>query len=194
MSTEQSTAAESLSRRGFFSCVGDGLYGAALASLIGSDFFAVNPAIAASAPGAYDLKPKPVHHPPRAKAVIQLFMPGGPSHVDLFDPKPALEKYAGQSPSRDLASEIRAVREAGGLMPSPFKFSKHGQCGLEISELLPHTAKHADDMALIRSMYTTHLAHEAALFIIHTGRMLPGRPSLGAWVVYGLGAENQNLP
>src|SRR5229473_1218613 len=182
-------------RRGFFGTVVDGLHGAALAGLLGNDLFQANPALAATtSPPTYDLKPKPTHHPHKAKAVIQLFMNGGPSQVDLFDYKPALEKYAGQSPSRDLASEIRAVREAGGLMPSPFKFSKHGQCGLEISELLPHTAKHADDMALIRSMYTTHLAHEAALFIIHTGRMLPGRPSLGAWVVYGLGAENQNLP
>ena len=181
-------------RRGFFGTVVDGLHGAALASLLGNDLFQANPALAATSPLTYDLSPKPAHHPHKAKAIIQLFMNGGPSQVDLFDYKPALEKYAGQSPSRDLASEIRAVREAGGLMPSPFKFSKHGQCGLEISELLPHTAKHADDMALIRSMYTTHLAHEAALFIIQTGRMLPGRPSLGAWVVYGLGSENQNLP
>jgi len=150
--------------------------------------------LAAALPATYDLKPKPAHHPHKAKAIIQLFMNGGPSQVDLFAYKPALEKYAGQPPGRDLASEIRAVREAGGLMPSPFKFSRHGKSGIEVSELLPHTAKHVDDMAIVRSMYTTHLAHEAALFIIHTGRMLSGRPSLGAWVVYGLGTENQNLP
>jgi hypothetical protein len=136
MSIERDTAANSLSRRGFFSRVEDGLYGAALVSLIGSDFFAVNPALAAASPHAYDLKPKPVHHVPRAKSVIQLFMNGGPSQVDLFDPKPALEKYAGQPPSRDFASEIRAVRETGGLMPSTYKFAKHGQSGVEISEAL----------------------------------------------------------
>jgi hypothetical protein len=181
-------------RRGFFSAVADGLHGAALAYLLGNDLFHGNPALAAASPATYDLKPKPGHFAHKAKAVIQLFMNGGPSQVDLFDYKPALEKYAGQPPGRDLASEIRAVREAGGLMPSPFKFSRYGQAGIHVSELLPRTAKHVDDIAIIRSMYTTHLAHEAALFIIHTGRMLPGRPSLGAWVVYGLGTENQNLP
>jgi hypothetical protein len=170
------------------------LYGAALVSLIGSDFFAVNPALAAASPHAYDLKPKPVHHVPRAKSVIQLFMNGGPSQVDLFDPKPALEKYAGQPPSRDFASEIRAVRETGGLMPSTYKFAKHGQSGVEISEALPHLATCVDDITIVRSMFTTHLAHEAALYLMHGGRIFPSRPSLGAWIVYGLGSENQNLP
>jgi len=181
-------------RRGFFQTVADGLYGTAIAYLLGNELYNANPVLAATAPRTFDLKPKPVRHPGKAKSIIQLFMNGGPSQVDLFDYKPALEKYAGQPPGRDLASEVRAVREAGGLMPSPFQFRKHGKSGIEVSELLSHTAKHVDDMAIIRSMYTTHLAHEAALFIIHTGRMLPGRPSLGAWVVYGLGSENQNLP
>ena len=177
----------SISRRGFFSTVVDGCYGAALASLFQSDL------IGAETP-TYDLTPKPPHHPAKAKAVIQLFMNGGPSQLDLFDYKPALEKFAGQPPSRDLASEIRAVRELGGLMPSSFKFQKHGQSGIEVSELLPHLAKRVDDIAVIRSMYTTSIAHENALFTIHSGRMLPGRPTLGAWIAYGLGAENQNLP
>jgi Protein of unknown function (DUF1501) len=181
-------------RRGFFSSIADGLHGTALAYLLGKDLFHPDPARAAAAPRIHDLKPKPAHHPARAKAVIQLFMNGGPSQVDLFDHKPALEKHAGQPPSRDLTSEVRAVREAGGLMPSPFKFARHGEAGIEVSELLPHIARHVDDMAVIRSMYTTHLAHEAALFIIHSGRMLSGRPSLGAWIVYGLGSENQDLP
>jgi Protein of unknown function (DUF1501) len=181
-------------RRGFFSSIVDGLHGTALACLLGNDLFHPDPVLAAAAPRIHDLKPKPAHHPAKAKAVIQLFMNGGPSQVDLFDYKPALEKHAGQAPSRDLTSEVRAVRDAGGLMPSPFKFARHGQAGTEVSELLPHIARHVDDMAVIRSMYTTHLAHEAALFIIHSGRMLPGRPSLGAWIVYGLGSENQDLP
>lgn len=176
----------SISRRGFFSTVVDGMYGAALAELFRGDLIA--------APRLYDLKPKAPHHTPKAKAVIQLFMNGGPSQVDLLDPKPALTKYAGQPPSRDLASEIRAVRETGGLMPSAFQFAKHGQSGIEVSELLPHLAKRVDDIAVIRSMYTTSIAHDNALFIIHSGRMLTGRPVIGAWVAYGLGSENQNLP
>jgi hypothetical protein len=126
--------------------------------------------------------------------VIQLFMNGGPSQVDLFDYKPALEKFAGQPPGRDLAAEVRAVRETGGLMPSPYRFSRHGESGLEISELLPHLGTVADDITVVRSMFTTHLAHEAALFLMHGGRILPTRPSLGAWIVYGLGSENRNLP
>src|SRR5581483_5161436 len=181
-------------RRGFFSRVADGLQGAALAYLLGNDLFLANPALAAGTPRVYDLKPKAPHHTPRAKSVIQLFMNGGPSQVDLFDYKPALEKFAGQPPSRDLASIVRAVRETGGLMPSPYKFTKHGKSGIEVSEILPHLAECVDDMAVIRSMFTTHLAHEAALFLMHGGRILPTRPSLGAWVVYGLGSENQNLP
>ena len=174
-------------RRDFFSRIPDGLMGAALAGLFGADGLVAKPAV-------YDLTPKKPHHTPKAKSVIQLFMNGGPSQVDLFDPKPALEKYAGQAPGRDLASEVRAVRDAGGLMPSPYKFSRHGQSGIEISELLPHLGTVADEIAVVRSMFTTHLAHEAALFLIHGGRILPTRPSLGAWIAYGLGAENQNLP
>lgn len=173
-------------RRHFFSRVSDGLMGAALAGLFERDI--------AAAPTLHDLTPKQPHHPAKAKSIIQLFMNGGPSQVDLFDHKPALAKYAGQPPSRDLAAEVRAVRETGGLMPSPYKFAHHGQSGLEVSELLPHLSKVVDDIAVIRSMYTTHLAHEAALFIIHGGRILPTRPSLGSWIAYGLGSENQNLP
>src|SRR5579862_1225697 len=183
-----------VSRRDFFNRTVDGLQGAALAYLLGNDLFNASPAMAATAPRLYDLKAKTPHHPPRAKAIIQLFMNGGPSQVDLFDPKPALTKFAGQPPSRDLASEVRAVRETGGLMPSPYKFSKHGQSGIEVSEILPHLSTCVDDMAVIRSMFTTHLAHEAALFLMHGGRILGTRPSLGAWVSYGLGSVNENLP
>jgi hypothetical protein len=183
-------------RRDFFSRVADGLHGAALAYLLGADLFTANPALAATAEPrrVHDLKPRQAHLTPKAKSVIHLFMNGGPSQVDLLDPKPALEKHAGQPPSRDLASEVRAVRETGGLMPSPFRYARYGKSGLPMSELLPHTGACADDIAVIRSMFTTHLSHENALFIIHSGRMLPGRPSLGSWIVYGLGSENQNLP
>lgn len=173
-------------RRDFFSRMADGLMGTALAGLLAGDLSARQT--------LYDLTPKRPHLRPRAKSVIQLFMNGGPSQVDLFDHKPALAKYAGQPPSRDLAAEVRAVRETGGLMPSPYKFAKHGQSGIELSEMLPHLATVVDEISVVRSMYTTHLAHEAALFLMHGGRILPTRPSLGSWIVYGLGSENQNLP
>ncbi|MDA1315975.1 MAG: DUF1501 domain-containing protein [Acidobacteria bacterium] len=175
-----------LNRRDFFSRISDGLMGTAMASLLADDLFAEQ--------RLYDLTPKQHHHAPKAKAIIQLFQNGGPSQVDLFDHKPALEKHAGQAPSRDLASEIRAVRDTGGLMPSRYKFARHGQSGVEISEALPHLAKVADEITVIRSMHTTHLAHEAALFLMHGGRILPTRPSLGSWIAYGLGSENRNLP
>ena len=115
-----------LNRRGFFSRVGDGLHGAALVYLLSNDLFSMDLVQSGGSGKIADLKSRKPHLEPKAKSIIQLFMNGGPSQVDLLDPKPALEKYAGQSPSRDLISEIRAVREAGGLMPSPFKFSKHG--------------------------------------------------------------------
>ncbi len=182
------------SRRDFFGRVGDGLFGGTLAYLLGNDLFGTNPALAASTPQVADLKPRPAHFEPTAKSVIQLFMNGGPSQVDLFDPKPALEKFSGQAPSREIANNIENIEDAGGLMPSPFKFAKSGQSGTEIANVMPHLAKQVDDIALIRSMFTTHFTHEPALFIMQTGRMLSGRPSMGAWVVYGLGSENQNLP
>ncbi len=184
-----------LSRRDLFSRVGDGLYGAALASLLGADLFSANPALAATGNRkAYDVKPRPPHFEPKAKAVIHLFMNGGPSQLDLFDPKPMLEKYKGQPPSREIANDIEFIEEAGGLMPSSFKFAKHGESGMEVSELMPHLAQQVDEITLIRSMFTTHFNHEPAVFFMQTGRILTGRPSIGAWVVYGLGSENQNLP
>ena len=176
-----------LSRRDLFSRVGDGLYGAALASLLGADLFSGNRK-------AYDVKPRPPHFEPKAKAVIHLCMNGGPSQLDLFDPKPMLEKYKGQPPSREIANDIEFIEEAGGLMPSSFKFAKHGESGMEVSDLMPHLAQQVDEITLIRSMFTTHFNHEPAVFFMQTGRILTGRPSIGAWVGYGLGSENQNLP
>ena len=185
-----------VSRRDFFSTMVDGIYGTALAYLLGSDLFPSNPVLAANLeePKGYDLKPKPPHFGPKAKAVIQLFMNGGPSQVDLFDPKPLLSKYSGKVPSRDLTSDVVTPKENTGILPSPYRFSKHGQSGLELSELLPYTAECVDDIALIRSMYTETPNHEPALFMMQSGRIIQGRPSLGAWISYGLGTENQNLP
>jgi hypothetical protein len=191
----RSATSGAVSRRDFFSSVVDGLHGAALVYLLGGDLFSPARARAAVEGGAhYDLTPKPPHFDPTAKAVIQLFMNGGPSQVDLFDPKPELAKYAGKTPSRDLTAVVVTPTENVGILPSPYKFSKHGQSGMDFSELLPHTAQHADDIAMIRSMYTETPNHEPALFMMQSGRIIPGRPSLGSWVAYGLGTENQNLP
>ncbi|HUQ92503.1 MAG TPA: DUF1501 domain-containing protein [Bryobacteraceae bacterium] len=177
-----------LSRRTFFNRMADGLHGAALLSLLGPDLRA------SEAGKVYDLKPKKPHFTPKAKSVIHLFQNGGPSQVDLFDPKPALLKFAGTKPSRDIVNEIEFADQIGTMLPSPFAFRRYGKCGMELSELLPNLGECADDITLIRSMFGEHFNHEPSLYLMHTGRTLPGRPSLGAWVTYGLGAENQNLP
>ena len=181
------------SRRDFFSRVGDGLCGAALAYLLGRDLFSPDFAMAAANSAARDLKLRLPHFEAKAKAVIQLFMSGGPSQVDLFDPKPALEKHAGQLP-RAFLDNVESVGSAAGLLPSPFKFAKHGQSGIELSELLPHLAESVDNVTVIRSMWTSHFNHDPAIFMMNTGRSLPGAPTMGAWAVYGLGSENQDLP
>src|SRR5688572_16671286 len=136
------------------------------------------------------LAPKPVHHPARVKRVIFLFMNGGPSHVDTFDPKPALKEQAGQQPSGGLYRASKGT----GFMPSPFAFQRRGQSGLEVSETLPNLARIIDDCCIIRSMHTDVPNHEPALLQMHTGNVQPIRPSLGSWLLYGLGSENQNLP
>ncbi len=135
--------------------------------------------------------PNAPHFPAKAKHNIVLFMPGGPSQVDMFDPKPALVKYAGQRPN---SVDLRTERTTGGLLPSPFAFAKHGQSGLEISELLPNLASIADDLCIVRSMYTFNPTHTPATSLFHTGNIAATRPSMGAWISYGLGSENQNLP
>jgi hypothetical protein len=142
----------------------------------------------------FDLRPRRPHSEPRAKAVIQLFMNGGPSQVDTFDPKPMLERHHGQSYFNRIAADVSSPQAAGGLMRSPFTFAQHGKSGIWLSDALPHLAPHVDDIAVIRSMYNSHPNHEPALFKIHSGQLLPGLPALGSWVVYGLGSENQNLP
>jgi hypothetical protein len=130
------------------------------------------------------------HFAPRARRVIFLFMNGGPSHVDTFDPKPALENLEGQQPSGDLYKKTKGT----GFMPSPFQFSKCGQSGIEVCETLPNIGRIIDDCCVIRSMKTDVPNHEPALLQMHTGNVQPIRPSLGSWLLYGLGTENQNLP
>jgi hypothetical protein len=114
--------------------------------------------------------------------------------MDLFDPKPMLDKHHGRPYFDKIAGEIENLSSAGALMRSPFRFARHGRCGMWVSDALPHLARHVDDIALIRSMFTTNLTHEPAIYLIQSGKMGPGRPALGSWVVYGLGSENQNLP
>ncbi len=186
-----------VTRRDFFSRLSDGLHGASLAMLLGNDIFSMNPLLAASDRSRSlvdNLRPRPSHFEPRATSVIQLFMNGGPSQVDLFDPKPALHRLAGSAAPRDILNQIEFSDEVGGLLPSPFKFSPQGRSGIELSELLPHLSEVVDDITVIRSMYGEHFNHEPALYLMHSGRTLPNRPSLGSWVVYGLGSESQNLP
>ncbi len=128
---------------------------------------------------------------PRAKRVIQLFMNGGPFQGDLFDPKPALEKYAGQRPA---AADLRTERPTGGLMPSAATFQRHGDNGVPVSDWLPHLAKHIDDICVLRSLHADNPNHGPALMQMNNGTILPTRPSMGSWFLYGLGSENENLP
>jgi len=131
------------------------------------------------------------HFPAKAKHVIFLFLNGGPSQVDTFDPKPMLAKHHGQPmPTPNLKTE----RKTGSLLRSPFQFKKCGQSGIEISEIFPKLGEQIDDVCVIRSMYADRPNHEPSLFMMNCGHMMPGRPSLGAWLTYGLGTENQNLP
>src|SRR5438270_628811 len=146
---------------------------------------------AAGEPPANPLAPRRPHFAPRAKRVIFLFMNGGPSHVDTFDPKPMLATHSGEAPPGSIAKG----RKAGGkLMPSNFKFARYGHAGIDISELYPKVAERADDICVVRSMYTDVPNHEPALLMMNSGVIQPTRPSLGSWLTYGLGSENQDLP
>ena len=175
------------SRREFLWQVGGGFAGLALADLLSRG----TPASAGVLPGP--LTPHPGHFRPRAKHVVFLFMNGGPSQVDTFDPKPALSKYNGQ-PYQGDAKVGSNGRPIGRLMQSPFEFKRHGRSGLEISSLFPHTARFADDLCVIRSMHSDTAAHASGCLQMNTGSIFIGRPCLGAWLSYGLGALNENLP
>jgi len=137
------------------------------------------------------LAPKPPHFPAKAKRIINLFLNGGPSQVDTFDPKPMLDKYNGKpAPSGNLKTE----RKTGNLLKSPFTFQHYGKSGIEVSEIFPRLGSFIDECCVIRSMYTDRPNHEPSLFMLNCGEKLPGRPSMGSWVTYGLGTENTNLP
>jgi len=136
---------------------------------------------------------KPPHFAAKAKHVVFLFMNGAPSHIDTFDPKPELAKYNGKPYKGPLVVGSNG-RPVGNLMQSPFEFRKHGQSGLPISSLFPHTAKFADDLCVIRSMYTDTAAHASGCLQMNTGNVIMGKPSMGSWLSYGLGSENESLP
>ncbi len=138
-----------ITRRGFFDRISDGLYGTALATLLSRDLYGAEPA---GHRASYDLKPRTPNFEPKAKAVIHLFMNGGPSQMDLFDPKPMLDKHNGEAYFDKVAADLTVPEGVGGLMRSPFQFARHGQSGAWVSEIMPHLAERVDDIAIIRSM------------------------------------------
>ncbi len=178
---------ECLTRRELLCRSGMGFASLGLASLLADEA-----APAAAAPAYQNpMVPRQPHFPGRAKHVIHLFMNGGPSHVDTFDPKPLLEKYAGKNLPTD---NLRTERKTGAAFPSPFKFKKYGQSGIEVSEIFSHVGECIDDVAVIRSMHANVPNHEPSLMLMNCGDSTLVRPSMGSWVTYGLGTENQNLP
>jgi Protein of unknown function (DUF1501) len=174
--TSQATAPLQINRRQALRTCGIGLGSLALTDMLSREA------------GAGEV---PLHFPAKAKYVIHLFMNGGPSHVDTFDPKEALQRLHGKSaPMENLQTE----RPTGNVMQSPYEFKQYGECGLPVSELFAHTAKHIDDICVIRSMHADVPNHEPSLMLMNTGESRLVRPSMGSWITYGLGSANQNLP
>jgi hypothetical protein len=170
------------SRREFFTRAGSGLAGIALASLLRAE-------------GADPLAAKQPHHPPKAKSTIWLFMEGGPSHVDLFDPKPKLLELAGQPMPPSFGRPVTAMGTSNNtLMPSKRVFKQYGRSGIWVSDWYPNIAEHVDDMSVIRSVWADGLNHVGSVCQMNTGSILAGRPAMGAWTTYGLGSANRNLP
>ena len=184
------------SRRAFLTRSTTGLGTLALASLLNKKLFAAQPKTAANASGGLL---KSLHHPAKARRVIYLFMSGAPSHIDLFDPKPRLKELT----NTELPDSVRMGQRITGMtsgqkqllcVGSPFEFKRYGRCGTEMSVLLPHIGNIADEICLIRSMFTEPINHDPAVTFFATGHQQPGRPVMGSWVTYGLGSENSNLP
>ena len=172
------------SRRDLLVRAGLGLGWLGAASLLDTE------ARAAVAGRPRSMESRPPHFPARARAVIHIFANGGASHLDTFDRKVELEKYAG----REIPENLPTERRTGAALPSPFAFARHGECGLEVSELFPHVARHADRLLVVRSMHADVPNHEPSLMLMNCGDARLVRPAAGAWVTYGLGTENQNLP
>ncbi|GIW91268.1 MAG: sulfatase [Pirellulaceae bacterium] len=183
----QAVAAQ-LTRRHYLMSAGYGIGLAALRWLLASE---------AQAAERNPLAPKPTHFPPRAKSCIFIFLEGAPSQLDLFDPKPKLNQHHGKPLPESLTKEVRFAfikKETAVLMGSERKFTRHGQCGMEFSDLLPHLATCADDILMVRSMHTDQFNHHPAQLTLFCGRPFFGLPSVGAWLAWGLGTESQNLP
>ena len=178
-----------VARRWFFQQCGVGLGAVALAQLLGENGYAAAPAVD-------PLAPRAPHFAPKAKRVIFLFMAGAPSHLELFDHKPQLAKFDGTLPPEELIKGYRAafINPSSKLLGPKFKFKRHGQSGLEFSELLPWTAAVADDITVIKSLTTDAFNHAPAQILMNTGSQQFGRPSLGSWATYGLGSESKDLP
>jgi hypothetical protein len=181
-----------MNRRDFFTRTGSGLAGIALAHMLQEDGLMA----ASVSPSSDPLAPKPPHHPPTAKSVIWLFMEGGPSHVDLFDPKPKLLELQGQPIPESMRPKFTAMpgTSHNGLMPSKRTFKQYGQSGIWVSDWYEQLAEHVDDMAVLHSCWTDGINHLGGVTEMNSGSILSGRPSLGAWVNYGLGSANRNLP
>lgn len=179
-----------ITRRWFFQQCGVGLGAVALGTLFHENGWA-SPAAPTD-----PLAPKQPPFPAKAKRVIFLFQAGAPSHLELFDHKPELAKWNGKLPPAELLKDYRAafINPNSTLLGPKFKFAKHGQCGAELSELLPHLAEIVDDIAIVKSMHTEAFNHAPGQLLMSTGSQQFGRPSMGAWATYGLGSESQDLP
>src|SRR5262245_37669843 len=179
-------------RRSFLATSASGIGTLALASLLRDDRL-----LAAEADVANPLAPKPAQFAPKAKACICFYLEGAPSQLDLWDPKPKLNELNGQKLPDSMTKNVRFAfiqKEGARLMGSPRKFTKHGQCGMELSDFLPHLATCVDDIAWVRSMHTDAFNHHPGQLMMMTGVPTFGRPSLGSWINYGLGSESRNLP
>jgi len=178
-------------RRELLGRAGSGLGAVALATMLADEGLFTRSSVA-DEQGRSPLAPRRAHFVPRAKSVIFLFMYGGPSHLDLFDYKPALAQFAGKGVGEVV--DTKGARSGGGLFPSPYKFARHGESGHWVSDRYPHLAGVIDHTAMLRGVYGHSISHAPALFEVNTGMIRTGFPSLGSWVTYGLGSENQDLP
>ena len=190
---ESGHAPEQLSRRSVLRNSGLGLGNIALAHLLQQEGLLARDTSATPTNPMQDLRTKPGHRIGRATSVIMLMQTGGPSQMDLFDPKPELQRRDGEIYSSKFES-FQLGSQENKLMASPFKFQPAGQCGMEFSEMVPHLASVADDVCMVRSMFSENNNHPQAMRFLNTGSILSGRPTLGAWISYGLGSENQDLP
>src|SRR5262245_16629672 len=185
-----------ITRRHFFRQTGLSIGTLALSSLINENLFGQSIQEKQSTAALKSMESKPPHFTPKCKNIIYLFMAGGPSQLDLFDYKPKLQELNGRPIPESFTKGERFafIKGVPRLLGSPHNFKRHGKCGAEVSDLLPHTASVADEIAILRSLRTTQFNHAPAQIFINTGHQIIGRPSLGSWLTYGLGSENRDLP